>query len=208
MLTYLLYNALRYVEVICFMGAKQLAKRFMTKDGMPVWVRILRQKDIPHLVDLFEHMGPVSRYRRFHRSADNVPAAQVWAEARRIATAVPDEQLGLIAFSTVPGEEGEAAVGVARIVWMSDSVAEVAMSVRDDRQGQGIGKRLLTMVLELAQIAGAESVIGLIQNDNEPIWYLFDQLPYPIKRTIEGTESEIVIDLTREKVRVGMETAV
>ena len=190
------------------MGAKQLAKRFLTKDGTSVWVRILRQKDAPHLVDLFEHMGPVSRYRRFHRSTDNVPASQVWAEARRIATAVPDEQLGLSAFSTGPGEADEVAVGVARIVWMTDSVAEVAMSVRDDRQGQGIGKRLLAMVLELAQIAGAESVVGLIQNDNEPIWYLFDQLPYPIKRTIEGTESEIEIDLTRLKENVGMETAV
>jgi GNAT superfamily N-acetyltransferase len=95
---------------------------------------------------------------------------------------------------------------VARIVWLSDSVAEVAMSVRDDRQGQGIGKRLLTMMLELAQITGAESVVGLVQNDNEPMWYLFDQLPYPMQRIIDGTESEIKIDLTRMKV--GVETAV
>ncbi|MBK8900371.1 MAG: GNAT family N-acetyltransferase [Anaerolineaceae bacterium] len=189
------------------MGAKQLAKRFTTKDGVPVWVRMLRQKDAPHLVDLYEHMGPVSRYRRFHQPTDSVPASQVWEEATRIAAAVPDEQLGLIAFSTLPGE-GEVAVGAARIVWLSDSVAEVAMSVRDDRQGQGIGKRLLTMVLELAQITGAESIIGLIQNDNDPIWHLFDQLPYPIQRKIEGTESEIVIDLTRLKEDVGVETAV
>ena len=189
------------------MGAKQLAKRFTTRNGLPVWVRLLRQKDTSHLVDLFEHMGPESRYRRFHQPTDNVPESQVWAEAERIATAVADEQLGLIAFATLPGE-GEVAVGVARIVWLSDSVAEVAMSVRDDCQGQGIGKRLLDMVLELAQIAGAESIVGLIQNDNEPIWRLFDQLPYPLTRTIEGTESEIVIDLTRKKDEVGMETAV
>ena len=99
-------------------------------------------------------------------------------------------------------------MGVARIVWLSDTTAEVAMSVRDDRQGQGIGKRLLTMVLELAQISGAETVVGTIQNDNEPMWYLFDQLPYPILRTIDGTESEIEIDLTREKEGVGLATAV
>ncbi len=189
------------------MGATQLAKRFKAKDGIAVWVRMLRQKDAHYLVDLFEHMGPESRYRRFHQVADNVPASQVWAEAERIATAVPDEQLGLIAFSTLPGE-GEVAVGVARIVWLSDTTAEVAMSVRDDRQGQGIGKRLLTMVLELAQISGAETVVGTIQNDNEPMWYLFDQLPYPILRTIDGTESEIEIDLTREKEGVGLATAV
>ncbi len=187
------------------MGARQLAKRFTTKDGQEVWVRLLRQKDAHHLVDLFEHMGPESRYRRFHQPADNVPPEQVWAEARRIATAVPDDQLGLIAFSSLP-EGVEVAVGAARIVWLSDSTAEVAMSVRDDRQGQGIGKRLLNMVLEMAQIAGAEMVVGLIQNDNDPIWHLFDQLPYPIQRTIDGTESEIVIDLTRMKE--GGETAV
>jgi len=189
------------------MGATQLAKRFTTKDGIPVWVRLLRRKDTHYLVDLFEHMGPESRYRRFHQVADNVPAAQVWEEAKRIATAVPDEQLGLIAFSTLPGE-GEIAVGVARIVWLSDETAEVAMSVRDDRQGQGIGKRLLTMVLELAQISGAEKVVGTVQNDNDSMWHLFAQLPYPIQRTIDGTESEISIDLTQTKESVGMETAV
>jgi len=189
------------------MRATQLAKRFTTKDGVPVWVRLLRRKDTHHLVDLFEHMGPESRYRRFHQVADNVPASQVWAEAERIATAVPEEQLGLIAFSTLPGE-GEVAVGVARIVWLSDETAEVAMSVRDDRQGQGIGRRLLMMVLEMAQISGAERVVGTVQNENEPMWYLFDQLLYPIQRTIDGTESEIVIDLTREKEDVEMETAV
>ncbi len=189
------------------MGATQLAKRFLAKDGVPVWVRLLRRKDTHYLVDLFEHMGPVSRYRRFHQVADNVPASQVWAEAERIATAVPDEQLGLIAFSTLPGE-GEVVVGVARIVWLSDETAEVAMSVRDDRQGQGIGKRLLKMVLELARISGAEAVEGTVQNDNDPMWHLLDQLPYLVQRTIDGTESEIVIDLTRLREGVGMETAV
>ncbi len=65
---------------------------------------------------------------------------------------------------------------------------------------------ILAMVLELAQITGAESVVGLVQNDNEPMWHLFDQLPYPLKRTVEGTESEIELDLTREKM--GVATAV
>ena len=88
------------------MGATQLAKRFEAKDGSPVWVRLLRRKDTHHLVELFEHMGPESRYRSFHQVADNVPASQVWAEAERIATAVPDEQLGLIAFSTLLDEGG------------------------------------------------------------------------------------------------------
>ncbi len=189
------------------MEATQLAKRFTAKDGIPVWVRLLRQKDAAFLVDLFEHMGPESRYRRFHRVADNVPATQVWEEAERIATAVPSEQLGLIAFSSLP-EEGEVAVGAARIVWLTDTSAELAMSIRDDRQGQGIGRRLLTMVLELAQVAGAETITGMVQNDNDSMWYLLAHLPYPVQRMIDGSESEIAIDLTQTKEDVGMETTV
>lgn len=189
------------------MEATQLAKRFEAKDGVSVWVRLLRQKDTHHLVSLFDHMGPESRYRRFHQVADNVPVSQVWEEAERIATAVPEEQLGLIAFSSLPGE-GEVAVGVARVVWLSEKTAEVAMSVRDDRQGQGIGKRLLTMVLEMAQISGAERVVGTVQNDNDPMWHLFTKLPFPIQRTIDGTESEIVINLTGKQEDEGVETAV
>ncbi len=185
----------------------QLAKRFTTKDGRWVWVRLLRPKDAGHLVDIFEHMGSESRYRRFHRSADDVPMEQVWAEAERIVTAVPGEQLGLIAFSSVP-VEGDVPVGAVRIVWLTDDSAEVAMSVRDDRQGQGIGKRLLAMVLELAQMMGVKRVVGTVQNENEPMWHLFEQLPYPMQRTIEGTESEIGLDLTRMKEDMGVETAV
>lgn len=184
------------------LGATQLAKRFMIKDGRSVWVRLLRPKDAGHLVDLFEHMGAESRYRRFHQPAENVPVAQVWEEAEKIATAVLDEQLGLIALAAGEDKE-EMAVGAARIVWLNAITAEIAMSVRDDFQNQGIGKRLLTMILELAQTLGAETVVGTVLNDNDPIWHLFDQLPYPIQRTIEGAESEVAIDLTRKKVGVG-----
>ncbi|MCP4416953.1 MAG: GNAT family N-acetyltransferase [Chloroflexi bacterium] len=187
------------------MGATQLAKRFIARDGTLVWVRLLRRKDAPLLVNLFEHMGSESRYRRFHQPADDVPLAQVWEEAVKIATAVPDEQLGLIAFVDLPGEE-EVVAGVARIVWLNETMAEIAMSVRDDMQGQGIGGRLLTMILELAQIVGVETVIGTVQNENGPIWHLFSQLPFPITRTIEGTESEIGIDLMG--IKEGVETAV
>ena len=189
------------------LGAAPLAKRFNSRDGTPVWVRLLRRKDAPFLVDLFEHMGSESRYRRFHQPADDVPLKQVWAEAEKIATAVPDEQLGLIAFADLPGKEN-VPVGAARIVWLDETVAEVAMSVRDDMQGQGIGGRLLTQILALAQIVGVETVVGTVQNENGPIWRLFSRLPFPITRIIEGTESEVAIDLTRQKGDVEMEAAV
>ena len=187
------------------MDAAHLAKRFVTKEGDPVWVRLMRPMDAPFLVDLFEHMGSESRYRRFHQPADDIPLSQVWQEAVKIATAVPEEQLGLIAFAELTGE-GNAPVGAARIVWLDETTAEVAMSVRDDMQGQGIGGRLLRQILALAQIVGVEKVVGTVQNDNAPIWHLFARLPYSISRMIEGTESEVAIDLTREEV--GVETAV
>ena len=183
------------------MGATQLAKRFLTKDGRWVWVRMLRPKDAGYLVELFEHMGSESRFRRFHQSAEHVPMAMVWAEAEKIVTAVPTEQLGLIAFSTLP-DGRDVPVGAARLVWLSGNSAELAMSVRDDWQGQGVGKRMLAMVLEMAQMIGVESVVATMQNENTSIWYLFDQLPYPLHRTIEGTESEVVIDLLGERMMV------
>jgi GNAT superfamily N-acetyltransferase len=181
------------------MRTGQLAKRFVTKDGTPVWVRLLRQKDAPFLVDLFAHMGSESRYRRFHQPADDVPLAQVWEEAEKIATAVPEEQLGLIAFAELP-DEGQVPVGAARIVWLNETTAEVAMSVRDDMQTQGVGGRLLAQILALAQIVGVETVVGTVQNENAPIWHLFSRLPYPITRMIDGTESEVAIDLMGKDV--------
>ena len=44
-------------------------ERFVTAGGQTIELRPLTRADVPHLLEIFEHMGPDSRYNRFHEVA-------------------------------------------------------------------------------------------------------------------------------------------
>jgi aminoglycoside phosphotransferase/RimJ/RimL family protein N-acetyltransferase len=166
------------------------------KDGTAVRVRLIGPGDVQNLISIFNHMGPESRYQRFHRNLEHPPETQVLTEAERIAQARSDEQEGLIAFADLPGEPAAPVAG-ARYVVLEPGVAEVAMSVRDDCHGLGIGTRLLQLLVERAREAGLRCLTGEILNDNEAVWVVLKRLPYHVTRRPQGLFSTVEIDLTR-----------
>lgn len=173
-------------------------KKIRAKDGSPLRVRPITENDAPHFVEIFEHMSAESRYRRFLQSLENPSETLIWREAERIAHMDPRQQEGLIAFGkTAAGEE--VAAGVARYVALEPGIAEVAVSVRDDMQGKGIGSLLLQILAERARDAGIRTLVGMAQNSNEALWRVLEKLSFPLHRTPEGLYSNIEIDLTREK---------
>ena len=167
--------------------------KFKAKSGKVV-ARPLTPFDAPFLVDIFEHMSPESRYRRFQQSLENPNPRQVWEEAEKIAQMDEDEQGGLIAFRQRPWRP-DVPVAAARYVVIEATSAEIAISVIDEMQGQGVGSWLLGLTVELARNRGIQKLVGTAINDNVVIWHLLDKLPYPYKRTPEGLISEIEIDL-------------
>lgn len=169
-----------------------------TKDGTAVRIRPINENDAPHFVEIFENMSSESRYRRFLQSLDNPGETLVWREAERIAHMDPRQQEGLIAFVDLP-ERADVPAGVARYVALEPGVAEVAVSVRDDMQGKGIGSLLLQLLAERASKAGIRMLVGTAQNGNEALWRVLEKLPFPLRRIPEGTYSEIEIDLTVRK---------
>ena len=178
------------------------------KDGTAVRVRLVGSDDVENIINIFDHMGPESRYQRFHRNLESPPRAQVLTEAERIARADPETQQGLIGIADLPGEPN-APVGVARYVVLEPGVAEVALSVRDDCHGLGVGTRLLQMIAKLAQQAGIRRLTGEILNENEAVWVVLKRLPYRVTRRPQGLFSTVDIDLTKperfEQVAYGVE---
>ncbi len=160
-------------------------------------IRPILPQDAANLVDIFAHMSSESRYRRFLQSVDHVGPTRVWQEAERIANTPPEVGRGVIAFDMTAAEE--VPVGVARYVVVEPGVAELAVSVRDDYQSDGIGTALLQMLTETAVSAGILKLIGTIQNENEAIWRVLNHLPYAIRRYPQGTISEIVVMLDQPR---------
>jgi len=165
-----------------------------TKSDYLLHIRHLQEGDAPYLVDLFEHMGPESRYRRFLQSLDNPKPGLVWREAERIAQADSATHDGLIAFADLP-HQLDAPVAVVRYVMVEPGVAEIALSVRDDMQGQGIGTQMLQMLTIHARDAGVKTLVATAQNENEAIWTVLEKLPFPMVRKPEGVCSNLEIDL-------------
>lgn len=169
---------------------------FTTKDGQQIQVRPMLPEDAPYLVDLFENMSQISRYRRFNQALEQVEIDRIWLEAEQIAQGVAVNSYGLLAFTSRPNRPEVPVAGV-RYVKISPSQAEVAVSVRDDMQGLGIGSKLMALLVDEARRRGIKSLVGSIQNDNQPVWSILKKLGYGIIRQPEGSSTFVTIYLDR-----------
>ncbi len=174
---------------------QQQITTFHSNAGHLIHVRRLQSDDAPFLVDIFEHMTSESRYRRYHQTLDHVSNNRIQQEALQIAQADPGKNRCLIAFTDLPGR-AVVPIGAVRFVQTSPQEAEVAISIRDDFQNMGIGTQLMLLLAEEARDMGFRRLTADILNDNLAIWRVFNSLPYPVLRSPEGANSNLVITLS------------
>lgn len=170
---------------------------FTTSTGLNVHVRAERPEDAGHLIDLFEHLGTNSRFMRFSKVLDHPDPQLVRQEAERLAKLEPPRDMAWLAFADLPGEQEEPVAG-ARYVRLPDDplTAEVAISVRDDLQRQGIGSQLLRFIAEHARQHGVQRLVASFRSENRAIWALLKHTRYPVTYEVHGPEVHAVVDLT------------
>jgi RimJ/RimL family protein N-acetyltransferase len=126
---------------------------------MDVHVRPLRHDEGALLDAVFAGLSPQSRYLRFHS-----PVRQLTASTRRALLDVDGrDHVALVAISP----QGDA-IGIARIIRdtsRSDG-AEVAFEVADAWQGRGVGRGLLTAIVEEAGRIGVSRVHARVLTEN------------------------------------------
>lgn len=177
----------------------QILETFQAKDGTELRIRALEPADASHLVDLFEHMGPESRFLRFNLSLPDPDPELVWEEARRLAQVVPGRDGAWLVFADLPGQPNAPVAGV-RYVRIDDVSAEASLAVRDDMQNKGIGGQLLRFLVEQAQAAGIERLVGTVQRGNLPLWRLLKKFSLPLTFDSEGSYTTITADLSQSEV--------
>ncbi len=167
-----------------------------THSGLRLRVRPLMRGDEPHLIDIFRHLSPDSIYMRFHEPMDQLNEELLAKMAADIVDVTINQGFGLLAFADLP-ERQDVAVGGARYVKISEDAAEVAVTVRDDMQKQGIGAGLLQMLARRARAAGIRRLVAVVQAQNRPVLRLLHESPYPVKRYLEGGEIFIEADISQ-----------
>jgi GNAT superfamily N-acetyltransferase len=136
------------------------------RDGRRIHVRAIRPDDRDRLLEHFKSLSCESVYKRFLSAKSRLSEAEV----RSLTELDFDRHVGLVA--TVDREEGETILGVARYILLGESNpprAELAVAVRDDDQGLGVGSALLARLLQIAVTRGLRCFEADLLDDNEPI---------------------------------------
>ena len=170
------------------------ARSFLVPDtlrnGTPVTYRAVRVDDGPRLQEAFEGLDPSSVYTRFfgYRSG---PTAR---ELARLGEIDFVNQVMLVV--TVQGEAGETIVASGRYMGLGKGAAEVAFTVEEDYQGQGIAGRLLGHLVTIARAHGFERLEAEVLAQNRAMLAVFARSGLPMEQRREGTTIHLWLALT------------
>ena len=142
------------------------------RDGATVHIRPVRPGDEERLLAFLRGLSQESRTLRFFS-----PAIDLVAEARRESAVADGRRLGLVA--TVGPEEEIAAHALC--IALDGRRAEVALTVGDAHQGQGLGTLLLGQLAEAAAAGGLDTFEADVLAANHRMLDVFRQSGFPLE---------------------------
>lgn len=143
----------------------------MVRDGRRAFVRSVRPADAPLVQQFVRELSPRSRRSRFFGPVAELSPAQLERMTRFDGPA----GLGLVA---VAGDDETRIVGIAQHAVCDPPFAELAVVVADGWQRQGLGERLVLLLLAHAAKTGVAAVQGLVMAANRPMLALASKLGF------------------------------
>ncbi len=172
----------------------RLPPQFRTRDGVWLYARPIRIDDTPQLVEFYRALSPEARRRRFHTNVEHLSEGRVWQMARELSSVDNQTEGGAII-----ALHGEHIVGVARVARPegepTSDEAEVAVVVRDDFQGRGVGSALMRRLVRLARRMEIETLVATMDADNTPVIKLFRRLDLETQSRTRSAETEMRLEL-------------
>ena len=166
------------------------------RNGTPVTIRVMRPDDKDRLVAAFAKLDPQSVYVRFFSFRKELPEKAL----NRIEQIDFVRLLGLVA--TVGSGDDEVVIGsstyVADVAADGVRAAEVAFTVEEDYQGQGLAGRLFEAAAAIARRHGIGRFTADVLSDNAPMLRVFERSGLPMRRRREGGVIHLELELGRE----------
>ena len=178
---------------------KDVGNTLVTRSGATLQTRLIQPDDADLLIDLAHKLTPETRRRRFHQSMEHLSEQMAMDYARRLAD-VDNQTLGGAILALTEDANGKPhVVAVARLGRAPDKpddpVAEAAIVVRDDYQGEGVGTELLRRLVLLARQMKVRQIVAMIESDNSHAIRLFNELGLPTERASSYGETTLTIDI-------------
>lgn len=187
-------NDLELIKKAAAQRFEAIPSWFLSKDGYWLYARLIQPEDHPRLLHLFDRLSSQARRRRFHTNVDHLDADVINSHALGFAEVDNLRTGGAVVAVDYQGA-GQKIVGVVRLGAPEAGVAEVAVVVRDDFQGRGVGRALLQRMPALARRMGVHTVVASIEADNLAALRLFRRLRLPMTSHTSRAETELRITI-------------
>jgi GNAT superfamily N-acetyltransferase len=154
------------------------AHPFLTRDGRGLVLRRVDRDDAPALADLLLRLSAPTRLLRYH-APPRSSLEEVWREADRICRGQRNGGLALVAIAPRPW--GDEVLAVAELIpdAHEPATSQLAIVVRDDHQGLGIGAALLRLLLAEARNGARTTLSATLLAENAAARRLLGHLGLP-----------------------------
>lgn len=174
---------------------KRRKHRFKLKNGVRVVVRPIQRTDRDFLIDIFDHLSSDSRYMRFNEPLDHATRAFIEENAARIAQEAVEQGRGWLALAVAP-DGAETAIGGVRYIRSGTDSAEIAITIRDDYQGLGLGRHLVQLLVGTARQDGVRTLSASIHKANAPALRLLRHIDRPVTQVSDGDSITLTVDIS------------
>jgi len=164
------------------MDLKKYRRHATLRDGTTILMRPITPEDEELMLELFHSFSRETIYKRWFHIKEYMPREQL----RKYIYNDLERDMALLA--VVEDWDGEIPVGVGRFSFneMNNS-AEIAVVVRDDWQGKGVGTALVSYLTEIAKERGIEGFTAEVLADNHAMLHLFEKMGFFInKELVDG----------------------
>ncbi len=182
-----------------FEDPAHFSRAYTLRDGTPVVMRAVRPDDLDKVVAAFHALDPESVYTRFHSQKREFSDADV--DLFRSIDFV--HSIALVV--TRQSEEGEIIIGGVSCFFAPRSdadtggagaeSAEIAFTVEEDYQRQGLAGLLLRVLVSMLRLRGTATLSAEVLSDNVAMLKVFERSGLPMQRTREGGVVHVELSL-------------
>jgi RimJ/RimL family protein N-acetyltransferase len=167
------------------------------RDGRPVLVRAIRPDDRERLRLAFEQLDPRSVFLRFFGRK----SALTDRELTDLTEVDFEQTVALVV--TWHEDNAEQLIAGGRYIRLDDATeqgsAEVAFTVRDDHQGQGLASLLLQALIEIARRRAIARFVAEVLPNNLGMLRVFEKSGLPMRRHNRDGVVHVTLDLVRDE---------
>jgi len=171
----------------------QFHQQSALRDGTPVVIRFVRPDDKGRLVTAFSKLEPETIYTRFFSFKKELTQA----ELDRLDAPDPEHRIGLVV--TLGSGVDETIIAGASCVVLDTKgpvrSAEIAFTVEEDYQRQGLASQLLAAIVDIARRRGIQQLEADVLAGNQAMLVVFQRSGLPMSSSRSHGVVHLVLDL-------------